>query len=65
MRILTQLGTALAALVAGISAGRVAVSLDAPTPWPLITAVTVAVLAIYVLDGLVDTLHAHRAARRG
>jgi hypothetical protein len=65
MRFLYELAAAIPALIAGLTVGRVTASLDAPTPWPLIAAIAVTLTAAHVLDGLIGTLLAHRAARRG
>lgn len=65
MRFLYQLVVAIPALVAGLTVGRVAASLDASSPWPQFAAIAVAIGAAYALDGLISTLLAHRAARRG
>lgn len=65
MRFLYELATAVPAVGAGLSVGHVVASLDAPSPWPQITALAMTLLAAYVLDNLISTLLAHRAARRG
>ena len=67
MRIIAWLGTVVPSLAAGISVGRVVASLDAPEPepLPLMAAITVTLVAAHVLDSLIDTLLAHRAANRG
>jgi xanthosine utilization system XapX-like protein len=65
MRFLYELFAAFPALVAGLTVGNVVASLDAPFPWPLLAALAVTLGAVYVLDNLIDTLVAHRAARRG
>lgn len=65
MRILVWLATVVPAFVAGISVGHVVGSLDAPAPFPFLAAGAVALIALHVLDSLVDTLLAHRAATRG
>lgn len=64
MRFLSELAAALAALVAGITVGHVTASLNAPTPWPQLAAITVGLAAIYALDGWISILLTHRAARR-
>jgi xanthosine utilization system XapX-like protein len=65
MRFLAELASSIPALIAGVTVGRVVASLDAPSPYPLLAAIAVALAAVYVLDSLISTLLAHRAARRG
>ena len=65
MRFLSELASAIPALIAGITTGQVVASLDAPEPFPLLAAIAAALTAIYVLDSLIGTLLDHRAARRG
>ncbi|MFE4420411.1 hypothetical protein [Streptomyces sp. NPDC056817] len=65
MKVLAWLATAVPAFMAGASTGRVVASLGAPTPVPLAAAIATAVIALIVLDSLIDTLIAHRAANRG
>lgn len=65
MRFVYELLAAIPALVAGLTVGNVVASLDAPAPWPLLAALAVSLGAVYVLDGLINTLLAHRVARRG
>lgn len=65
MRILVWLATVVPSLASGITVARVTASLDAPTPLPLLAAMAITLLAAHVLDSLIDTLLAHRAATRG
>lgn len=65
MRFFYELAAAVPAVGAGLSIGHVVASLDAPAPWPQLTALAVTLIAVYVLDNLISTLIAHRAARRG
>ncbi|WP_030169007.1 hypothetical protein [Streptomyces sp. NRRL S-813] len=65
MCFLAWVATFVPSLVFGITVGRVAASLDAPRPVPLLSAIIAALAAMYVLDHLISTLHAHHAARRG
>jgi len=65
VKLLAWLATFLPALTAGLTVGRVTASLDAPSPFPQLAAVATALLVIHVLDGLINTLLAHRAATRG
>jgi hypothetical protein len=65
VRFLYELAAAIPALIAGITTGHVVASLDAPDPFPFLAAIAVTLAAVYVLDGLISTLLAHRAARRG
>lgn len=65
MRFLYELVAAIPALIAGLTVGNVVASLDAPAPLPLLAALTVTLGAVYVLDNLISTLPAHRAASRG
>lgn len=65
MRFQHQLAAAIPAVIAGLTVGRVVASLDAPSPWPQLSALAVTLTAAYVLDGLISTLLAHRAATRG
>jgi hypothetical protein len=65
MRFLYELAAAVPALAAGLTVGHVVASLDAPAPWPQFAALAVALAVAHVLDGLINTLLAYRAARRG
>ncbi|NUP15355.1 MAG: hypothetical protein HOZ81_04475 [Streptomyces sp.] len=65
MRFLHLLALTIPSLATGISVERVAASLDAPPPVSLMAGVGMAALAIHVLDNLISTLLAYRAARRG
>lgn len=65
MRFLYQLAAAIPALIAGLTVGYVAASLNAPAPVPFLAALAVTLGAVHVLDNLISALLDHRAARRG
>jgi hypothetical protein len=65
MRFLYEMAAAIPAVGAGLSVGHVVASLDAPNPWPQMSALAVTLAAAWVLDSLISNLLAYCAATRG
>lgn len=65
MRFRHQLLAAAPAVGLGFTIGHGVTLLDAPSPWPELTTLAVAVIAAHFLNGLLGALLTHRAAHRG